>query len=277
MAAISYHSPFANPKQDWRKLNSWMMAIVITVAVHSLLTWIPTPAPLQQQGGDDWRIISTVQFVQADSNKPPTPEVEKQIAKKTPIEKKPPQQSVEQPPELILSNKPQLDAKPPQKIEEPQKEHLEQPVPQIVEQPAEEGITTELVAERVDESESKPQEASAEATQQPLDTTKTVNNLTASLVNQPAGVPLAEYRSQIIERINANKSYPKTARRRGIQGDVAVSFTVADDGSIIDLECQGDAKILSHSACDAIKKSLPFPAPQQQQLQLSFVMDYVLR
>ena len=270
MATIHYHSPFTNPKTDWRKLNSWAVAIAFTAAVHGLLTWIPTPIPLLQQGGDDWRIISTVRFVQADSNTPPTPEVEKPLVKKTPEEKKPPQESVTQTPELILSNQPQPEVKPLQK-------HVEKPAPQIAEQVVEEEVITELVAETLNENDSKPHEPSAEITQQPLDTTQTVNNLTASLVNQRAGVPLAEYRSQIIERINANKSYPKTARRRGIQGDVAVSFIVANDGSIINLECHGKTKLLTLSACEAVEKSLPFPVPEHEQLQLSFVMDYVLR
>jgi len=246
-----------------------MSALLFTAIVHGLFTWMPVPPPLQQAGHNDWRIISSVQFIQPSMTKTPTPTVDKEV-------NKPPAEQLQLREKPQPQVKPEAITKPIPEITKPITPTKETPQQKVIEfseaQPIEETQQTEKIAE----AEAITEQLAA-TTEQPLDTTKQLNNLTAALTNQPPGIPQAEYRSQIIELINANKSYPNTARRRGIQGNVDISFTVTNDGSVINLECHGDAKILSRSACDAIKKALPFPAPEKQPLQLSFVMDYVLR
>lgn len=265
MAAVSDHSPFLSSQFDWGHLNSWLLAITITATTHGLLNLSPTP-PLQQQGGEEWKVISTVQLIQT-RDQPPTDKTEEKAVEKPTVEKKPQPKPKQKKPELIVSKTPKPT------MPQVEKTEIKSEIPKrnIAE------IIEDQPKKTLDKTESKLQEVAIQTTQPPLDTTNIINNLTASLVNQRVGVPLAEYRSQIIDLINANKSYPNTARRRGIQGDVEVSFTVANDGSVIDLKCLGDAKILNRSACEAIKKSLPFPAPEKKTLQLSFVMDYVLK
>ena len=288
MTAINIDSPFLDRNHDWKNISSWLVALIITATLHSLLNGISIPPPLQHAGNNDWRIISSVQFLPTE--KKTAPKKQQSVVEKTnkpttkpkPIEKKkrPPNPAIKQP---ISSNKvaekplpkpePLKSPAQPEVIEEPIQ--LDEPQQEIV--LADEKPQQEIADISEPQTEQATQEETPTETKPQQDMSQVVNNLTASIVTQPAGKPLAEYRSQVIDKINANKRYPNTARRRGIQGDVVVKFTIADDGNVIDLECLGDTKILSRSACEAIKKSLPFPAPQQAQMQLSFVMDYVLR
>ncbi len=277
MATAEIASPFISHQRDWGFLFYGLFALVFTTAIHSLGHWLPTPPPLQHQGQNDWRVISSVHLVQASETPSPAPEETAKPAAK-PVE--PPKPKAEKP-------KPKSESKPVEKsqpkavTEEVIKEDklvVKETVQQAPPEPEKPNETTEIAEEITPaKAEDTSQAALTDLPISQQQTTQRINNLTASLVTQPAGIPLAEYRSQIIERINANKHYPRTARRRGIQGDVKVSFTITHEGMVIDLFCLGDSKLLNSSACEAIKKSLPFPVPQQPTLQLSFVMDYVLQ
>lgn len=271
MSAISIYSPFTKPQRDWGTINSWLLATIITVTVHGLLSWIPESIPAPQQGGEQWRIISTVQFV-SSQEKPPAPEMEKKAPNKPVVAEKKPQEIKAKTPELLLSNTPKPFAEPIKKIE-PQAKPAESHVTELAEEPVEK-IENEDAAETIDETDSQPQEMVNEIPQKPLDTTQKSNNSTASLVNQRIGKAKGEYLALITDLIRLNTKFPRIAQKRRIQGSVDVSFVVAKDGTVIDLECHGKYTIFSEDACESVKKSLPLPVPEQAPLQLSFVIVY---
>jgi protein TonB len=65
-----------------------------------------------------------------------------------------------------------------------------------------------------------------------------------------------QFFSKIRQRINRNKSYPKIAKRRGIQGKVKVTFTILSNGNVGNISVKG-AKVFHKSARSAVKKAFP--------------------
>lgn len=63
--------------------------------------------------------------------------------------------------------------------------------------------------------------------------------------------------SELRKRINENKSYPNSARRRGIQGYIEMSFNILNDGSVDNIEIVEGKSIFKKSARQAIERSFP--------------------
>ncbi|MBN2816204.1 MAG: energy transducer TonB [Campylobacterales bacterium] len=61
----------------------------------------------------------------------------------------------------------------------------------------------------------------------------------------------------LISKINANKSYPSTARRRAIEGDVKVRFEILADGSVDNIEITSGKSIFEKATREAIERSFP--------------------
>jgi TonB family protein len=71
----------------------------------------------------------------------------------------------------------------------------------------------------------------------------------------------AEYLAMIMKRLQENRVYPLSMRKRGIQGDMAVNFTIHSDGSVGAIE-PGDPRahpFLKQAALETIKAAGPFP------------------
>lgn len=91
----------------------------------------------------------------------------------------------------------------------------------------------------------------------------------------------ANYKSYALSRIASKKTYPYSARSKGIEGKVRVRLVIENDGSVSACEivetCNSD--ILNEACLMAIKKASPFkkmPAGMKS-LSLTFVMDYSLK
>ncbi len=88
------------------------------------------------------------------------------------------------------------------------------------------------------------------------------------------------YEHEILRKIHQSKYYPLYAKRRGIQGIVSVSFTVAKNGRLLDeVKIQKPAiyTILNSAALQTVRKAAPFPPfPTGLDLQsLNFTVDIV--
>lgn len=85
--------------------------------------------------------------------------------------------------------------------------------------------------------------------------------------------------ANLIKQINNNKSYPKPARRRSIEGKVDIEFTVLSDGSVQDINMISGKNIFKKSAIQAINKSFPidveeslFDFPKQFKIKIAYVL-----
>lgn len=105
------------------------------------------------------------------------------------------------------------------------------------------------------------------------------NGLGPGIGDGVAGLP-AEYLSALHAAIERHKRYPPQARRRGLEGQVRVRFTVERDGSIRGVEVAGSSGhgLLDEAAADTLRRvrSLP-PLPERlSSLRLELPMIYRL-
>ena len=87
------------------------------------------------------------------------------------------------------------------------------------------------------------------------------------------------YIDRIMQIIKAHKTYPYSARRRHMEDDIRVSFTVTADGYARDIRIHGQHSLLERSTHDAITSSQPFPAIPAAlgaTSRISFIMQYRL-
>jgi protein TonB len=71
----------------------------------------------------------------------------------------------------------------------------------------------------------------------------------------------AEYLALIMRRLEKNKIYPLSVRKRGIEGDITVSFTIKQDGTVskISLADPSGHRFLAQAAFETIRSASPFP------------------
>jgi protein TonB len=74
---------------------------------------------------------------------------------------------------------------------------------------------------------------------------------------------LRSHLSDIKDLIQENIAYPETARREGWTGKVTVSFVIAHNGSVRDIEVVRSSSFscLDKNAVEAVERSSPFPHP----------------
>ena len=87
------------------------------------------------------------------------------------------------------------------------------------------------------------------------------------------------YLNNLLTYIEGHKYYPQSARKRGINGSIDVSFELLHNGEINDLKASGGPMILRRAAEQAIANALPFPLPPDEvncPLQVSYAMQFQL-
>ena len=85
--------------------------------------------------------------------------------------------------------------------------------------------------------------------------------------------------SNIRAKINKNKSYPKIAKRRGMQGSVKVRFTILRSGKVGSISVSGP-KVFHTSAKSAVKRAFPISTknvPFRLPETINFTLRYQLR
>lgn len=84
---------------------------------------------------------------------------------------------------------------------------------------------------------------------------------------------------RVRQRINRNKSYPKAAKKRGMQGSVKVKFTILRNGKVAHISVSGPT-VFHASARRAIEKSFPIRTkniPVSLPKTVSLTLRYQLR
>jgi len=71
------------------------------------------------------------------------------------------------------------------------------------------------------------------------------------------------YLSNVMAHIEQHKWYPKAARRRGIEGEVHVRFTLHPDGSARELTVENGSSVLLIAARKAVERAMPMPKPPE--------------
>lgn len=85
--------------------------------------------------------------------------------------------------------------------------------------------------------------------------------------------------ANIRDKINRNKSYPRIAQRRGMQGTVIVKFTILANGNVGNISVSGP-NVFHSSARNAVKKAFPIDAksaPISLPKSVSITLRYQIR
>jgi len=69
------------------------------------------------------------------------------------------------------------------------------------------------------------------------------------------------YMADVMAHIERYKRYPKTARRRGITGELTVAFTLLADGSVQGLIVRDGPSVLINAARESVELAAPLPPP----------------
>jgi TonB family protein len=71
----------------------------------------------------------------------------------------------------------------------------------------------------------------------------------------------AEYLALIMGRLEKNKIYPQSVRKRGIEGDIVAAFSIRQDGTVSDLRLADPSghRFLAQAAFETIRSASPFP------------------
>jgi protein TonB len=86
---------------------------------------------------------------------------------------------------------------------------------------------------------------------------------------------LEAYIARLQRAIDAHKSYPPMARRRGIEGVVTVRLAIDAQGGLASAALVGrPPEILARSTREAVDRAGPFPPPPAGPLQVEFPVRY---
>lgn len=150
--------------------------------------------------------------------------------------------------------------------------------------------TQPLPQPKVPEPEIEPRKKKAKKLREPepkVDVPKppsapTAEAKVAGTVDDQAFIEKArqKYLRRLMAHIEGYKNYPMAARRRRIEGDVKVAFTLQAGGRVADLNASGAHALLNGAANDAVGAAQPMPQPPETlklPWQVSFTMRFTIK
>ena len=195
--------------------------------------------------------------------------VKKEIKKEVIVKKEAPKK-IQKPKE-----KPKKVVHKPKKI----KKQKEKPK-KVVHKPKE--IKKQIQKKQIVKHTPTPKKQTAQVVQK-ASTTKVVKKERTNLVQQKVDIQKQieeknRYLSNVKKIIESNKFYPNSAKRRGIQSNIPVKFTILTNGMMVNLEILGGKKIFHKSVRDTIKKSFPLNpnGALNEEIEVSLVLKYNL-
>lgn len=236
-----------------RYLNSFFISLVIYVSIFGLIIYESNDDDFCDKKSEDVTrvsisVINNQPIVKKDKLKPEKT-IEKEIHKK---ETKKVKKVVKK--EVLPIQKPTKK----EPVEIAKKEINEK----VQEQPKNE------VAKVEEEQVNKQESQKAISTK----ITKTTNN---DVLKAKQDIFLAN----LVKRINSNKFYPHTARRRAIQGEVEMKFSLLKSGHVKDIDIVSGKHIFKRSAIKAIEKSFPvdvdntlFSFPKEFKITIAYIL-----
>ncbi len=171
-----------------------------------------------------------------------------------------------------------------QEIKQPVEEVVEAPAPPPKPKPREK----KKRAEKVRQLEPLKPAPQPEPATPPVPSTETAQKpvlpaeAAAGSVDDPALLEQAkhEYLRRLMAHIDSHKNYPRVARRRGIEGEVAVSFRMLKGGEVSEVNIEEGHRVLRKAVEEAIVAAQPMPVPPstlELPLELSFNVQFTLQ
>ena len=90
--------------------------------------------------------------------------------------------------------------------------------------------------------------------------------------------PIKRWLSELQQRINRHRRYPRQAIKRGLEGDVRVQAVINPDGTLANAEVLSGHRIFHGDSLRSLKNALPFlpPAGTIQPVTMIFTIHYKL-
>lgn len=166
---------------------------------------------------------------------------------------------------------------------------ISNPVQRVATVP-EENITSPLPASRFMQMASIPAEFSQETSNsndKTIDNTLARNDLSADENSEISSDLMRKikraFSSEVRTRIAQTKYYPRTARRRGFEGEPVVAFTLGNTGDLLEISINNPSqhKLLDEAALDAVRSASPYPPIPELlkvknlrfELPISFILE----
>jgi protein TonB len=96
----------------------------------------------------------------------------------------------------------------------------------------------------------------------------------APVANPPA--PSADYLALVMRHLEQRKVYPLAARKRGMEGDITVTFVITADGKAEKISATGAHRYLIQAAEQSVRQASPFPVPAGAAFNARLVIRYRL-
>ncbi len=169
-------------------------------------------------------------------------------------------------------------------IEEPEPEPVveEKPIPEkIIPEPIEPKIVPKPIVEKkpVVKKKKKVKKKKTKKKVRKKAPSKTTKGLKRSGASRNSTAKKNQFLSKVRQKINKHKSYPKIAKRRGMQGKVKVRFTILASGNVGHISVSGP-KVFHNSARNAVKKAFPISTrniPISLPTSVNLTLRYQLR
>ena len=116
-------------------------------------------------------------------------------------------------------------------------------------------------------------------TQKKVASAKPMKQQAASRQTKSSAAEQNQFLAAIREKINQHKSYPRIAKKRGMQGAVNVKFTILSSGKVAQITVSGP-KIFHASAEHAVQSAFPIDvkkAPLSLPTTVSITLQYKFR
>ena len=155
----------------------------------------------------------------------------------------------------------------PQEVVKPVKpKKVIQPKPKPVEKKIVQPVKPEPVVEEAEEIVEEP----------PVEEERVEQVVESQPYNPPVNTALLaiekeQYLNTIAAHLEKYKFYPRSARRRHIEGDVKVSFDLLEDGNILNLKIFSGHSALQKATSASITSALPMPPRPESLLALNTI------
>ena len=186
-----------------------------------------------------------------------------------PVEQAEPQKPITEP---EISKEPEAQEEPAPKEEpEVQKEVVSEPT-----------VVTSKPKPIVKQEKKKPlvkKKPKKQFTPKKVPTIQQTKQQAASRQTQSSPAEQNQFLAAIREKINQHKSYPRIAKKRGMQGAVNVKFTILSSGKVAHISVTGP-KIFHASAQHAVKSAFPIDAhkaPLSLPTTVTITLQYKFR
>ena len=186
----------------------------------------------------------------------------------TPVEQIEQVEEVEEP---IVEEEPVVEEKP---VVEPEiiKDPISKKEPEVKEEVIPEPIVSKIVPKTVvKEIKKKTKNKKVKKKQQRQKASARKSNSSPAEKNQ--------FLTNIRDKINKHKSYPRIAKKRGMQGNVNVKFTILSSGKVGNISISGP-KVFYKSARNAVKSAFPVNAknaPITLPKSINITLQYQIR